>query len=287
MKYRKLILLSVLVLLAATPLVVLLRKDASIPADADADQKGIALPILMYHHIIKNPAKQNKYAISPEEFEADIKYIKEQGYTSVTIRDLVDFCEKKTPLPEKPIMITFDDGHDSFRVYALPVLEKYETKAVFSVVGEFAEEYSKEGVPADVSYAYSNWEQLATLSRSPYVELANHTFYMHKTSGRNGCAMVAGESVSQYEQVLTEDLNLLEQNFASKLDGYQSLCFTYPFGAKSEQTLPIVQKLGFKATLGCYERLNYLTGDPKELYDLRRYNRPHNVNIADFLAKMK
>ena len=64
----------------------------------------------MYHGLLKEEARQGKYVLSPAQFESDLKYLKENGYHTVVVQDLIDYVEKGVPLPEKPVMLTFDDA---------------------------------------------------------------------------------------------------------------------------------------------------------------------------------
>ena len=85
----------------------------------------------MYHHISKKTSALGAYVITPEQFESDLKFIKDKGYEAITTQNLVDYFDGKFELPEKPIMITFDDGYLSFYEYAYPLLKQYNMKAVF------------------------------------------------------------------------------------------------------------------------------------------------------------
>ena len=86
---------------------------------------AIKLPIIMYHHISKSSARLNDFTISPEQFEKDMLYLKENGYETISVNQLLNYVYKNEPLPEKPIMITFDDGHESFYEYIYPMLKQY------------------------------------------------------------------------------------------------------------------------------------------------------------------
>ena len=81
------------------------------------------VPIIMYHHILKDSSRQGKYVISPDEFEKDLLTLKEKGFTTVLIRDLVDYVYGSKELPEKPIVLTFDDGYESNHHYIIPIIE--------------------------------------------------------------------------------------------------------------------------------------------------------------------
>ena len=114
----------------------------AVSANAPAEPVGIELPIVMYHHVLKEQARLNKYTISPDEFRSDMEYLKTEGYTPIVIADLLAYVEEGAPLPERPVMITFDDGYESFHEYVFPILKEYDFKAVYSIVGRYADQYS-------------------------------------------------------------------------------------------------------------------------------------------------
>ena len=88
----------------------------------------VNLPILMYHSILKTNKSKGKFIVSPDTFEEDLKYIKDKGYTTVVMKDLIDYVYENKELPEKPIMLTFDDGYYNNYLYAFPLLKKYDCK---------------------------------------------------------------------------------------------------------------------------------------------------------------
>lgn len=98
--------------------------------NAQVQPEGIQLPIIMYHSMLRNGS--GEYTISPETFEEDLRYLKDNGYTTIYMQDLLDYINKQVPLPEKPIMLTFDDGYYNNYLYAYPLAKKYESKIVIS-----------------------------------------------------------------------------------------------------------------------------------------------------------
>ncbi|MGI5967784.1 MULTISPECIES: polysaccharide deacetylase family protein [Anaerotruncus] len=257
----------------------------AVPTAAQPQPEGIELPVAMYHHILKEEARLNKYTISPDEFRSDMQYLKDSGYTPIVIQDLLNYVQDGVPLPEKPVMITFDDGYESFHEYAFPILKEFGFKSVFSVVGTLADQYS-EVDDHHIRYSHCTWNQLGLLHESGLVEIQNHSYNLHiNDKGRHGSKMKSGESALTYQNMLLEDLGRLQAECAEHLDGYQPACFTYPFGQISKEALPVIKQLGFKAALTCEEKLNYITGDPEQLYHLRRFNRPHGTSIQTIFEK--
>lgn len=87
-------------------------------------------PILLYHHIAK-VEPQDSYSVSPEIFDQQMKWIKDNGYTVISYDDFYLAMSRKKPLPEKPVIITFDDGvHDQYQ-NGFPILQKYGFSAMF------------------------------------------------------------------------------------------------------------------------------------------------------------
>ncbi len=79
---------------------------------SEDDRTSVELPIIMYHGLTKNPSKVNAYVIPISSFEEDLKYLKENGYTTVLMEDVINYVDGNEALPEKPIVLTFDDGFE-------------------------------------------------------------------------------------------------------------------------------------------------------------------------------
>lgn len=263
----------------------------NVTAEDKPKGEGTYLPALMYHHVLKSYSEQGVYSVSPDEVEADIKYMQKQGYTGVFVSDLINYVEKGTELPEKPMLITFDDGYETMLSYVLPILRRNNCKAVMSVVGSYTDFYSNSDLNKNLSYANLNWDEISELSKSGLVEIQNHSYDMHEQHGeRHGLRMTAGESTEQYIKALEEDITLNQEKIKAAT-GYYPNCFTYPYGyytSTSEQTL---RKLGFKASISCAEGVTFIEkGNPESLYRIKRYNRPHGVSsyfLDKIIAKAK
>jgi len=278
---RTALLLAGALLLLATGLT--LTHALHIEATAQPGGEAVPLPIIMYHSILKASAAQGKYVVSPAVLETDMQYLQENGYTTVSIAELTAYVEKGQPLPEKPVILSFDDGNLNNLSYVVPLLEKYDMKAVISVVGEFVEKAVAEDDP-NPAYAYLTWEEICQVLASGHVEIGNHTFALHNSSGRRGAAPLKGESKEQYQKLLRDDLQEL-QNCLEAYCGVEPLVFTYPYGFVHRDSLPVVQEVGFKASFGCSEKINYITRDPACLFCLGRYNRPAGLSTAAFMKK--
>lgn len=244
------------------------------------------LPVLMYHLILKNPGNSNKFIVPQSVFEEDLKYIKNHGYTTILVQDLIDYTENKKELPEKPILLTFDDGAFNNYLYAFPLAKKYEAKFIFSPIAKEAERYTK-AHDENPTYSHANWEKISEMSKSGLVEIQNHTYNMHSNkNSRIGCTKKRNESVEEYKQKLSEDIRK-SQELISQNTGVTPTAFFYPYGAKSDCSEEILKSLGFKATFLCESKINIISRNPECLFGLKRFIRPPGVPTEKIFSKFE
>ena len=167
---------------------------------------GVSLPVLMYHSIA--PVPETQYCISPETLESDLQYLQEHHYTAVSPEELIAYTEGTGDLPEKPVLLTFDDGLYNNLSLALPLLKKYDMCAVISVVGSFTDVYAPDAPHNDI-YSYLTWEDMQQLEDSGRITLGSHTYDMHENGTRRGCAKMEPETEEAYHEALYTDLSML------------------------------------------------------------------------------
>ena len=127
-----------------------------------------------------------------------MQYLNENGYQSVSVEQVTAFVQNGAALPEKPIMLTFDDGYLSFAEYVLPLLKKYNQCAVLSVIGAYSDTYSQKE-DRNVAYAHVTWEDVKALADSGRVDIENHTYNLHTIDARKGSMKKKGERISLSE----------------------------------------------------------------------------------------
>ncbi|HVI39425.1 MAG TPA: polysaccharide deacetylase family protein [Anaerovoracaceae bacterium] len=246
-----------------------------------APEGSIPLPVVMYHGLIDEKKYQNQFFISPKIFEKDLKYFKKNNYTPIFIKDLINYVDRGVPLPEKPVLITFDDGYYNTYLFAYPLLREYNMKAVISVLGKLTEKYSQIH-NKNSYYAYLTWDDIKELSASGYFEIQNHSYDMHNfKTGRNGSAQLPGESLEQYQIALNEDLGYMQDKIY-EVTGQRPTAFAYPLGNISKSSKDILKNMGFRATFSCREGINYITRDPDCLYRLKRVCRTPEKSSEEF-----
>jgi len=146
---------------------------ASMPAP-DAVQRAAQVPILMYHYISDPPPGSDslRYGLSvtPANFDAQLGYLKQAGYRAITLYDLHDFLTQGKPLPDKPIILTFDDGYVDAYTHALPILQQHGLVGTFFVLTGPADR--------DGEGRYLTYKQMAAMSAAGMdIELHSREHY--------------------------------------------------------------------------------------------------------------
>lgn len=253
-------------------------------AFAANEADGVLLPILMYHSVLKS--KSGVYIVSPAQFEEDLKQITEAGYTTVFPSEIIAYCDGYGTLPEKPVLITFDDGHYNNMFYALPILKKYSAKAVINIIGAFSEFSTTGGDDSNPNYSHLTWEQISELAQSGCFEIGNHTYNMHKYKPRFGVMPIQGESKEEYEKNFRNDVTRLQRKLEEST-GYAPTVFAYPFGKYNSDIKNELIDMGFKMLLTCNEGVNVIRkNETDELFRLKRINRSGKYSTDTVLAKM-
>lgn len=259
---------------------------AAVSAARRADAAGgeVRLPVVMYHSVLREQKRQGRYVVSPAALESDLQYLREKGYQEIVVQDLLDYMDGKTALPEKPVMVMFDDGYYNNYVYAYPLAKKYGAKIVISPVGSYTDEFTG-GDANHANYSYLTWDQINEMMESGFVEFQNHTYDLHASRGRVGAQKLWNESDEAYAAVFRLDLGRMQREMLLHT-GYEPTAFVYPFGEVSKASIPVLKEMGFRASLTCEEKMNFITKDPECLFGMGRFLRPSGLSSAVYFGKI-
>jgi len=254
--------------------------DAFFRKDKDAQ-----VPIIMYHMITENRRYIGKYGISPSELKSDLEYLKNNGYNTIVMEDLINFVKKGKSLPKNPIILTFDDGNFSDYKYLFPLLQEYDMKAVISIIGKVTDKITVQHAEnPTATYPNLTWPQVIQMQKSGLVEVQSHGYDLH---GRAGSGKLRRESDNAYHQRLKADLQKL-QDLCQEHLGSTPSTFCYPLGIISKGSHAVLDELGFVASLSCQEKMNHVKqGDDSCLLKLNRVNRASGRCIASILDELE
>ncbi len=182
-------------------------------------EKGI--PILMYHSISTNP--QNNLCVSEEQFNAEMEWLHSQNYYTLSMDEYCEALLNGASIPEKSVLITFDDGYlDNYKA-GWPILKKYDFVGTFFIITSTVDTSS--GMTMD---------QLKELVKGGN-SIGSHTVNHHD---------LAKLSDAQQEKELSESKKFLEDKLGVSV---KSIC--YPSGKYNESTKRILPTLGYKVAV--------------------------------------
>jgi len=277
---RKLILAAVLLIVAmpqttaATPLETLMGHAMGDTAD---------VPIIMYHALEDTP--DNRWEITAAEFEADLKYLSANGYAAVFMQDLIDFVHNGKPLPQKPIVLSFDDGRSPTVEIVAELLEKYDSRISMAIIGKETDKYTEIAAQSGTSrHPHMTWADVTKAANTGRIEISCHTYDLH---GNIGARKKRGEANEAYRARFLADLEKFAQVLHENA-GIAANALVYPLGEISDISDEIIREAGYLASLSCREKSNVITvGDADSLYSLNRFLRPPGRSSEDFFARLE
>lgn len=222
------------------------------PADAATIMARPQVPILCYHHI--TPAQpHNEYSVSVASFKAQMKALADSGYHTVLPDQLYNYLVYGAPLPEKPVMLTYDDTDEEQFTVAKPEMDKYGFKGVYFIMTISI------GRPR-----YMSKEQIKQLSDEGHA-VESHTWRHDRVDKY----LTTPHMDRDLKKIVNNDWDLQLVDTRKKLEdiiGKEIHYFAYPFGIWSKAGIPELRKRGFKLAFQLSTKR-----DPEEpLYTVRR-----------------
>jgi peptidoglycan/xylan/chitin deacetylase (PgdA/CDA1 family) len=240
----------------------------------NADEKG--LPILLYHHLIPERDmmfyKENGLVISEELFDKHMKYLFDNGYHTATVAELRDYLFNGKSLPDKSVMITFDDGYMSNYIFAYPILKKYDFNAVLFTITACLQ--TQDQIYHTNKLDMMSWIQIA--ASTDVFETGSHTDNMHNAS-KNGKTALMEASPELAEQDIALSLKRVSN----------SKIFAYPMGQYNQSILDILKRHGVE--MGFTTRGGYVTrvSDAMQLKRITIFSDCDIVRFADYVSAKK
>jgi len=186
-----------------------------------------AAVILQYHHVSDSTAKST--SISPSQFKKHLNYLKENGFSVVSLSTVVDAIKSKKALPDKTVVITFDDAYLDILIEAKPLLDSFEYPFTIFINPSLVKEKST---------SYLTWEELKKMSDDG-VMIANHG-YEHHSLVRISQGMSEKQWLNEYGESLEKSEDLIKEH-----TGQSWRYFAYPYGEFSPKALTWLKELGF------------------------------------------
>ena len=214
--------------------------------------QGKRLPILMYHDLTTDPAKTNSMTITADRFRLDMEFLQQFGYTPLLPRDLIAIHEGRQAMPDKPVMVTFDDGYRSNYELAYPVLTETGMKAVVAVVASNIRSDAEALQPR----SSMTWGELHEMAGSGVFEIGSHTYDLHNPQyggaaaldGIDGVMRLRHETRDQYRARVGTDLKTSVQMIREMTGQITVNYFSFPYGGWDAWMPELLAQQGIRVT---------------------------------------
>ncbi len=262
MLHRGRFLLFIILIAALLRMLLPSRAEESAPP-RDETRRRIRVPILMYHYISAPPPDADVYrldlSVTPGQFAAHIAWLAQNGFTSISLDDLVGALTEGRPLPPRPVVITFDDGYLDAYTNAFPVLRQYGMTGTFFVVTEWLDTRQP---------GYLTWD-LARQMAAAGMSIQTHT-RSHKYLD-DGC---------DYDCLVYQILGSV-QTIEAEI-GIRPRFFCYPGGRYDASVLPVLNQIGIVGAVTTEAGTLHVSDRPLEL----KRARIRGTTTVDDLAWM-
>ncbi len=215
-----------------------------------------SVPILTYHDI----NYREGIAVTPENFERQMRYLKDKGYSIISLNELVEGIEKGEKSAHNTVVITMDDGYKDNFTYAYPVLKKYGFPGTIFLIAN--------NIGTDANFL--NWDEIRDMLKYR-ISFGGHT--------KNHVYL---PSIKE-KAILWDEIAGCKEHI-EKHTGAAVSYFSYPRGGFTEEIKTLVKRAGYKAA--CTTNRGYDILDKKDVYELNRISMRNSDNAISLWAKV-
>ncbi|MCR4301155.1 MAG: polysaccharide deacetylase family protein [Sulfuricaulis sp.] len=233
------------------------------------------VPVLTYHDIAETQGA-DVYAVTPKDFRRHLQYLRDQNYVPISLQRLIHARDGKASLPDKPVLLTFDDGLESYVKVALPLMREFGYPSVLAIVTSWVD---GRAVAKPYQGRLLDWDDLRKLKSESLVEIISHSDNLHRgiRSNLQGNTAPAGitrlyfekaerhESETEYRERVRADLALSRERMVAEL-GRAPVAIAWPFGRFNQTLIEEAERLGMRYHLT-------LEDSPSTLETLPQINR--------------
>ena len=246
--------------------------------------------VLCYHDIPKQVNLDN-YGVDQESFTHHIEYLRNHGYKFISLDDIIKANKMNTPLPEKSVLLTFDDAYLSFYDFVYPLLKLYGYPCLLAVETEWIDRPDP-----TIKIPLMSWEQIKEVAKSGLIEIADHGHKIHSgviynPQGNTSWSAVSRiydpnkklyESKEHYRQRIRNDFEVSRQKLFATTGVYPR-AFVWPYGQYNGICLEEAKRAAFQVTFA----LNDKIADISNIDVLPRCLVVKNPSVEEFILRLK
>lgn len=269
------------------------------PLTADNAWPKNSFLVIGYHDVEDDGADQRYLSVRTSALSDQMAWLRDNGYHPVSVQQILDAHDGKSVLPEKAILLTFDDGYSSFYTRVWPLLRAYQWPALWAPVGSWVD--APPGQKVDFGGLmtardkFATWEMVRKMGQEPLVEIGAHTWASHYGAVGNpqGSKLPAVanreydkatgryETDEQFYQRINKDVTRITQKI-TEVTGKPPRAWVWPYGAASGITLQLAKEHGYRMAFTLNEGL----ANAANLDDVPRILISDNPSLKRFAAQV-
>lgn len=250
------------------------------------------VPVLMWHNLAEESS--GDMTISVDTFRAQIEALHEAGFKTVSLQQLYDYVHFGTELPEKPIVLTFDDGYFSNYEYAFPILQEYDMQATIFAIGVSVGKDTYKDTEHAMTPHFGA-DEAREMVDSGLISVQSHTFDMHQWPPfEDGNARVRetllpfdGEADADYEAAVEADF-AESRELLESITGQPVNALAFPEGAYVTLTQDALRSAGAELTFTTVRAVNTVVkGLPQSLCAMPRFGMTESTDMTALVAELE
>ena len=250
------------------------------------------VPVLMWHNLAEESS--GDMTISVDTFRAQIEALHEAGFKTVSLQQLYDYVHFGTELPEKPIVLTFDDGYLSNYEYAYPILQEYDMQATIFAIGVSVGKDTYKDTDHAMTPHFGA-DEAREMVDSGLISVQSHTFDMHQWPPfEDGNAQVRetllpfdGEADADYEAAVEADF-AESRELLEFITGQPVNALAFPEGAYVTLTQDALRSAGAELTFTTVRAVNTVVkGLPQSLCAMPRFGMTESTDMTALVAELE
>ncbi|MBV7404665.1 poly-beta-1,6-N-acetyl-D-glucosamine N-deacetylase PgaB [Enterobacter sp. ENT03] len=270
-----------------------------VPLNADHPWPKNSFLVLGYHDVEDDAADQRYLSVRTSALNDQLAWLRDNGYHPISVQQIVDAHAGKITLPEKAVLLTFDDGYSSFYTRVWPLLERYQFPALWAPVGSWVDAPANQPVDfgglKTARDKFATWEMVREVSKSPLVEIGAHTWASHygvpaNPQGSKEPAVANRsydkntgqyETDAQYEARINADLDRVTKKI-TEVTSKSPRAWVWPYGAANGTTLKLAHQHGYQMAF----TLNPGLANAARLDDVPRILISDNPSLRTFASQV-
>ena len=256
--------------------------------------------ISICYHDVKDVWDDDPMTITTDRLIKQLSWLQAHHYHPVSLQDILDAANGRKTLPDKAVLLTFDDGYKNFYSRIYPVLKQFHFSAVFALVTSWMETPAKQMVHYGNQWQpreeFLTWDQVREMMASGLIEIASHSDNLHygirgnlqgntqpaATTRQFFSDLKRYESDNEYRQRLRQDLQK-SSDVLWRRTGKRPRVIVWPYGDYSDESRTIARRLGMKVSIGLGNGLNNVSSASH----IHRYLVMNNPVLADFVYDIR